>query len=573
MLLGVITGISLTLGGGLAVFKSYREAKRPKRYTVTVDPDNRYFVQGHDHGAQLYAAASLDRIFKDGNALLRPQITKAVDLSAAGHEYESFQIVVKAGENPVKGVALEISDLVRENGGATIDRKNITWRVVGYVPTIQPYYPVKYVGEWPDPLLPPTKVDIDEDQTQPFWVTVYVPPSTLPGFYRGTVTFSADGINPQAIPVRLTVFNFTLPLEGSLKTAFDFYGHETFRRYPRGEKEEENTYQERLGNINNKFIIEMLKYRLNPILNIDPTIDGELGLVDRYRVYGLNNFSIGKRGGTLGNNWPDKDSDIEGLLGLYRTYGEMLKLNKMLQFTYIYTWDEGAIGNPKVAKLCSMVHRAYSGLKNMVCYHGFWDPDKNPKWGKDIDIWTFQIDSFDESAMRKLQKIGKEIWMYISGPAGTGSPNLAMDFDSIDYRIIPWLCWKYDIRGFLYWCVNWWPYSDPFKTANNSQWEQNGTGLLFYPGEDGPIASLRVEIFRDGMEDYEYIQILMKKLQSLKQNGLTDQEKKFIEGSAKLLTIDESIASSMSSFVKNGETLQDRRNAIARKIEEFDRDF
>ena len=220
-----------------------------------------------------------------------------------------------------------------------------------------------------------------------------------------------------------------------------------------------------------------------------------------------------------------------------------------------------------------MIHRAYPGLKNMVCYHGIWHPDTDPQWGKDIDIWTFQIDDFSETKMRKLQKIGKEIWMYISGPGGYGSPNLAMDFDSIDYRIIPWLCWKFDLRGFLYWCVNWWPTADPFKTAKNSKWEQNANGLLFYPGEDGPIPSLRLEIFRDGMEDYEYIQILLKKLKILKKKGTDPAAKKFLADSIKLLTVDDSIAVSLSKFTKSGEFLKDRRNAIAEKIEEFERLF
>ena len=93
--------------------------------------------------------------------------------------------------------------------------------------------------------------------------------------------------------------------------------------------------------------------------------------------------------------------------------------------------------------------------------------------------------------MNALKERGMEIWMYVSGPGGDGAPNLAIDFDSIDYRMIPWICWKYGIKGFLYWSVNWWPEADPFKNAMNTKWQQNGNGLLMYPGQDGPLASLR----------------------------------------------------------------------------------
>ena len=313
----------------------------------------------------------------------------------------------------------------------------------------------------------------------------------------------------------------------------------------------------------------MLKYRMDPILNIDPSSQTELANIDRYLVYGLNNFAVGKRGGSFKNNWPIDNKSIEDLFSLYRTYGEDLKLNDMLQYAYIYLWDEGDMGNPQVAKIASMIHRAYPGLKNMVDYHGIWDTAKGSDWIKDIDIWTFQIDDFNEQKMRKLQAMGKEIWMYISGPSSTETPNLAIDFDSIDYRIIPWLCWKYDIKGFLYWSVNYWPYVDPFKNAGNTKWEQNGNGLLFYPGKDGPIESLRMETFRDGMEDYEYIQLLFEDLKILKRKHLDKKYQAYFNESIKLLTMDDSIVASMSKFTRDGELLKARRDAIARQIEEF----
>jgi len=564
LMAGLVTGILVAGLGGMLIHKIKRMKSKPRRYEAKLPASN-------VGGFNVFAASSLDRIFEDGQTLLKPSFTKDVTISLARNEYESFQIVVTSRDRLLEGVSLKIPDLINEQTGMTLGRQNITWRVVGYVPTIKPYYPVKYVGRWPDPLMPARKTDVDAGVVQPFWVTVYAPRGTAAGVYKGTVLVTANGGETREIPLQVQVYNFILPVEGSLKTAFDFYGHETFKRYPQKDNESNEAYQARLGGLNNKYIIAMLKYRINPVLNVDPASDEELSRVDRYRALGLNNFSIGKRGGTLGNNWPAGDEEIDQLFSQYRGYGETLKLNKLLPYAYIYTWDEGEIGNPRVAKICSMIHRAHPGLKNMVCYHGFWDPEKDPGWGKDIDIWTFQIDNFDEPKMRKLQKIGKEIWMYISGPGGYESPNLAMDFDSIDYRIIPWLCWKYDIRGFLYWCVNWWPNVDPFESAQNSEWEQNGNGLLFYPGEDGPIASLRLEIFRDGMEDYEYIQLLIQKLKKLRKLGLVETYQKLFDESIKILTVDKSIAESMMSFTRDNEGLKARRDAIAQRIEEFDK--
>ena len=112
---------------------------------------------------------------------------------------------------------------------------------------------------------------------------------------------------------------------------------------------------------------------------------------------------------------------------------------------------------------------------------------------------------------------------------------------------------------------------DPFESASNSKWNQNGNGLLYYPGENGPIASLRLEIFRDGMEDYEYLVILKEKLQELKENGFADKHRDILRKSNSLLVIDGSLANSMRSFTKDSGILFQRRNDIAEMIEEIDR--
>ena len=534
----------------------------PIRYNATIPA-------GSNDGVSIFTASSLDRIFQDGKTLLKPAFGQAGSVSLAKNEYTSFQVVVSSQDREINDVELKISDLVNAKTGSRINKENISARIVGYVPTIKPYYPVKYVGNWPDPLLPDQKANIKKGVTQPFWITIYSPPDTVAGDYGGNITVTMDNKTIKTIPLSVHVYNFQLPKASHLKTAFDFFDKYTAMRYPRGEAENAGAYKARIEDINDAYIIMMLKYRMDPILNIDPSSQMEMANMDRYMVYGLNNFAVGKRGGSFNNNWPKDDKSIEDLFNIYRTYGEDLKLYGMLPNAYVYLWDEGEMGNPEVAKIASMIHRAYPGLKNMVDYHGIWDTANGSDWIKDIDIWTFNIDEFNEQKLRQLQALGKETWMYISGPSGNNDPNMAIDFDSIDYRIIPWLCWKYDIKGFLYWSVNYWPNVDPFKNAQNTKWDQNGNGLLLYPGKDGPIGSLRMEIFRDGMEDYEYIQLLFDDLKTLKSKDLDKKYPDYFKESVRLLTMDDSIITSMSNFTKDGELLNARRDAIARKIEEF----
>jgi len=574
-LLSLIVTVAIVLGGlslgTWAAYKTYRKIKQPKRYDTT-----RLWSQvlSDAQGVRIVVASSLERIFQDGQTLVEPRFRNLADLALAGNEYESFQIAVASGREPLQSVGLEISDLVNGPSGARLDGANVTWRVVGYVPTIRPYYPVKFVGPWPDPLLPEKRMDIPAQRVQPFWVTVYIPPKTPAGDYQGWIYLKSQTVLLKQIPFSVKVYDFVLPQTSHLRTAFDFYGHITRARYPQGQQEHDQAYQSRIDELNDKFLIEMLRTRMNPVLNIDPTSPEDLSRLDRYRWFGLTQFSVGRKGGTFNNNWPQSDSEIEGLLGVYRSYGENLKLHNLLSLHYIYTWDEGTIGDPRVAKISSMIHRAYPGLKNMVCYHGFWDPHSDPDWGKDIDIWTFQIDHFDERKINALREKGMEIWMYISGPGGYSTPNLAMDFDSMDYRIVPWLCWKYNITGFLYWCVNWWPKVDPFQSAANTDWAQNGNGLLFYPGENGPLGSIRSELFRDGMEDYEYLSLLKEKMREVEKMGppLGFDPKGayplYVRTQA-LLAIDKELALGIDHFTKDSQVLYRVRDTIAKTIEEW----
>jgi hypothetical protein len=559
IVVGFLAGMMIFMSIGFIGYKIYKKIHSISRYEQ-VDP-----LMRPKSGFNAFAATSLEKIFKDGQTLTKPYFTPYVNISAAQNEYESFQIVISNSSPALSNVTVEISNLVNELSLSkdTIKNDQISVRTVGYVPTKKPYYHVRYVGEWPDPLLPHQPIDIKAGGVQPFWLTVYVPEHTSSGAYRGKVTIKME-TEMRDIPVELTVLNFVLPKNNHLKTAFDFYGNILDVRYP-GKKPEE--YER----IKDQFITNMLKHRMNPILNVDPASPIEMAHVDRYRTMGLTNFSVGKKGGTFGNNWPDNDQKIEALLPLYRTYGETLALNKLIDNQYIYTWDEGDIGNPQVTKITSMIKRAYGKLKNMVCYHGIWDPNEMPGWGKDIDIWCFQISNFVQDKLDALKEKGIEIWMYVSGPSDDGTPNLAIDFDSIDYRIIPWLAWKYEIKGVLYWCVNWWPLVNPFESAANTKWQQNGNGLLFYPGQDGPIDSIRAEVFRDGMEDYEYLALLTVRIFAFKAKGLDKTHPATYEQALLLLNVKEPMVHSMFKFSKDQKFLFQQRTDIANTIVQLDK--
>ncbi|RMG30410.1 MAG: DUF4091 domain-containing protein [Methanobacteriota archaeon] len=97
-------------------------------------------------------------------------------------------------------------------------------------------------------------------------------------------------------------------------------------------------------------------------------------------------------------------------------------------------------------------------------------------------------------------------------------------------RILPWIVYKYNLAGVNFWAAMAWynsqtdqiidPYVDsPALRIRGSTVAQNGDGFLVYPGtlvdehstqKDTiqPVSSLRLELFRLGIEDYKYIKTL-----------------------------------------------------------------
>ena len=75
-------------------------------------------------------------------------------------------------------------------------------------------------------------------------------------------------------------------------------------------------------------------------------------------------------------------------------------------------------------------------------------------------------------------------------------------------RIIGLQCYMHNVVGFLHWGYNFWNSSASLNTIN--PWLVNdavgaypaGDGFVVYPGKNGPLDSLRLEILSDGWQDY-----------------------------------------------------------------------
>jgi hypothetical protein len=130
-----------------------------------------------------------------------------------------------------------------------------------------------------------------------------------------------------------------------------------------------------------------------------------------------------------------------------------------------------------------------------------------------IDIWA----PIPPIEAPELQARGGEIWTYFCTLARGNAPNLYIDRPAVCQRTIGWHSFRYDVDGFEHWSVDSfnrnirrgrpltekWPHV-PWDARSYRAF--SGEGQLVYPGENGaPLPSLRLEVFRDSMEDYEYL--------------------------------------------------------------------
>ncbi len=109
---------------------------------------------------------------------------------------------------------------------------------------------------------------------------------------------------------------------------------------------------------------------------------------------------------------------------------------------------------------------------------------------------------------------GWPCWTYFCcGPRGNYL-NRLMDTPLIKIRMAGWLFYRFGVLGFLHWGYNYWYKSqtrsliDPYLESSGLKWPgwAYGDTFLVYPGEEGPIDSIRWEIFAESLKDYDLLQ-------------------------------------------------------------------
>lgn len=114
-----------------------------------------------------------------------------------------------------------------------------------------------------------------------------------------------------------------------------------------------------------------------------------------------------------------------------------------------------------------------------------------------------------------LENQTENLWTYYCCMQGEDYlSNRFFNLPSNRNRIIGMQLYKYDIKGFLHWGYNHWYTGlsvnkiNPFLNTDAGYCFPSGDAFLVYPGEDGPIDSIRSEVFFEALQDLRALHLL-----------------------------------------------------------------
>jgi hypothetical protein len=244
------------------------------------------------------------------------------------------------------------------------------------------------------------------------------------------------------------------------------------------------------------------------------------------------------------------DEYVKAMQSIFRQWQEHLEQKGWLDMAYGYIMDEP---EPYMFEFLSEVYgiagKAAPKIPLMVTYA----PEEKIK---NVDIWCPMFDRCPVPLIQQTLKTDKEMWYYVCINPHQPYGNFFLSQDSIDHRVLFWQTYKYGGKGFLYWEINFWFSENPLDGIKGVTFSSTSDGSLLYPGPDGPIGSLRYEIIREGIEDYDYLVLLRKALIS---GRLSQSDKVKAE---KLLEVPEELVVSPREFNRNPEVLLNLRRSI-----------
>lgn len=519
-----------------------------------------------------------------------------IRISAARHEYEGFQIILTPLPGCAENVRVVVSDLTGAKG--RIPKSAITVNPVGYDRIFEGEAREMLVA---DPLLLGPIPKLTPGENQPVWITVRIPDDAPSGEYRGFVRIYGAGPRPLNVPVALKVRDFAIPHKISLRSSFWMFRDQINRFYGLDEVRLDDYF---------KWIDMALEHRVCPIdvvegrctslldaqfkdgtLNPNPDFSTWDRYVDRMVAGGASTIHL-----ALSHHYGAWFSDEENKIASPVQVQRVIESVKMLRdhykakgvfdLHYLQLRDETSA--PESLNVYREVQKALPDVKLLLTA-----PSGEAK--PFLSIPCPLTPGYDPAWQAEVKKNGGEYWWYVCvAPGDPAWANLFIHQTAAQHRALFWQTWSRGVDGLLYWGMNFWRWYDPSPApgAKPKSWAGGftgpnqrvppkgspnfcpipsapGDGFSMYPGPkpSQPLSSIRLEVMRDGEEDYEYFLILDRLIAKAESDGKTapalakaraarDEARKLVESmteypkiAAPYLSIREKVGDSIESLL------------------------
>lgn len=524
---------------------------------------------------EVWTAPATEKILQNQDLYDDMKSEKAISLLMAKNEYESGQVIITAKKD-VAYYDISVSDLVMAGTNNKIKRENITVYNEKYIDITAIYdtYGMPPQGMYPDALLPFDAAKkygenrVKESENQGIYITVKTTEEQEAGLYTGNVTVDFKDFTV-SVPVFVQVANVTVSEERHAKNI-----------YLTGWQRNANAELEATERLYDAYNEMLFRYRLSPntlqtnCYQHDETgrqyyVDKAFELMQDVRC---SNITIPYEGNSYYSNYYGgyvPCFELNGFEAYIRAFAEKSFENDFNMFAKLVCYfgflDE--LNSPTAYNIATVkyVYEKYTEILNRVASEYENDATKvatnkeeiiesirkirnvQTTWYKEeykdyVDTWCPLFNWYAE-ATRDDYANQEEKWWYGCNTPRAPYPTYHIEDSLLSARVMSWIQSEYDIVGNLYWAVDLYgiirsngtiePLEDYYSTANRGN-ATNGEGFLFYPGGqyglEYPVASLRLEAIRDGLEEYELLYALKERYAELSMyTGETFSADKLIE--------------------------------------------
>jgi hypothetical protein len=459
----------------------------------------------------------------------------SASLAGAQNEFEAFQIVVTG---QATGVSMAFEGL-SDGAGHNITGRDVTLYREAIINVTQQSGGDGATGQWPDALVPDVDpiagekrnafpFNVAAGQSIAVFVDIHAPAATPAGTYTGVVHVTG-GVTID-VPVKMIVWDFAVPSTSTLKTAYGLAWNGPCMGHGDGgctggaaDLALRARYVQ--AALDNHVSIHSPYYTATVSSNgtadwtafdqyAGPFLDGTANT----RLQGAKLTSAvvdGAQTWTQDNGWSQHFAN--------KGWSPVL---------FDYACDEPPLtcAWSDINTRISYAHGSSPSVQTLVTTTA---QSAKANGVAGIDLFTPVINFMDNKpgktyAGNQRASYPATTWWYQScmsyGCSGvsssldssgeTGWPTMAIDADATRNRSMEWLSFVYNVQGELYYET-----TQAFFTGdawtNQYNFGGNGDGTLFYPGTTAkiggkteiPVESLRLKMIRDGMEDYELLNL------------------------------------------------------------------